>query len=224
MGKEKATKEEKATKKVRARVPGIVLDTGEEGSRSAYIRQEFLKDRSRAELAAELNVPYYVVYSATTNMFNKVHPETVGRTGGGIRGVMIEDPETGEIITRADAMRKMFAAGKTRTEIKEHFDSPYATVYAATKDMESPEGTSRGRRAMVEDIENPGELIARTDLIRRLYNDGEGMTRREIADALKCDYSVVWATIKNTKDEEDVDVEDVEDEEATDEGIDIFVE
>ncbi|MBT9168568.1 MAG: hypothetical protein DDT19_01915 [Syntrophomonadaceae bacterium] len=215
----------KEKEKVRVRVPGIVLDTGEVGSRSAYIRQEFLKDRSRAELAAELNVPYYVVYSATTNMFNAVHTETTGRTsGGGVRGVMVEDPETGNLITRADAMRKMFAAGKTRTEIKEHFDSPYATVYAATKDVEAPEGTTRGR-VIVEDVENPGELIARTELIRRLYKNGEGMSRREIADVLGCDYSVVWATTRDNKkdaeeEEEEVEVEKIE---VTDGGTDTFI-
>ncbi len=209
--------------KVKAKVPGVILDTGEEGSRSAYIRQEFLKDRSRAEIAKELDTPYYIVYSATANMFNAVHTEEGGRASGGVRGVMVEDPETGEQITRAEAMRKMFAAGKNRTEIKEYFDTPYATVYAATKDVEAPEGAVKGGRVMVEDTENPGVQVPRTELIRRLYKKGEGMTRREIADALKCDYAVVWASTKEPKKAE-AEAEAVAEAVAVAEGDEVIVE
>ncbi len=41
------------------------LDNGQECSRSAYIRQEFLKNKSRSEIAKELDVSYNIVFSAT---------------------------------------------------------------------------------------------------------------------------------------------------------------
>ncbi len=195
------------------------LDNGEECSRSAFIRQEFLKDRSRSEIAKELDVPYYIVYSATANMYNEVHKEGENRRPGGNRGVMVEDPETGETISRAEAMRRMYAEGKTRSEIKEHFGTPYSTVYAATKDVEPPEGAPRGGRIMVEHPET-GEQVQRVELIRECYEQGQ--SRREIADLIGCDYSVVWAATRELKPlEEDTDkVEDVEDVEDFEEDLD----
>jgi len=178
----------------------FTLDTGEQGSRSAFIRQEFMKDRSRADIAKELDVPYYIVYSATANMFNAVHTAGGGKAGGS-RGVMVEDPDTGEMVSRAALMRKMIEEkGMTRGEVKEHFDVPYATVYAATKDVELPEGARKGGRKMITHPDT-GEEAPRTEVIRDMY--GAGKTRREIADALSVDYAVVWAATKEPKEVDD---------------------
>lgn len=204
----------------------FTLEDGTPCSRSAYIRQEFQKDRARKDIAEELGVKYYIVYSATANMFNKEHPEG-GSTGG--RGAVsakvdkdfnfvdedgniVEKEEDAAQEVRADIMRELFSEGVTRGEIKDHFDVPYATVYAATKDIEPPEGTVRGGKKTIEHPET-GEEVDRAEYIKELYQDGEGMTRREIAKHLTeisdefVDYSAVWLATK--KDEEKEEEEEV---------------
>ena len=173
------------------------LDDGIEGSRSAYIRQEFKKDKSRGEIAKELEVPYYIVYSATANMFNAQHQE--GESGSVGRGIIMEDGRS-----RAEHMREMYRDGTPRGEIAKHFEVPYSTVYAATKDEDAPEGARQGGKVMIT-LED-GSEVARVEYIRELYADGEGMTRREIADKLSCDYAVVWAATKEDKKEDEADV------------------
>jgi len=174
-----------------------VLDNGEPTSRAGYIRQEFMKDRSRKEIAEELGVRYNIVFSATANMFNSHHPE-----GGGTRGqsVNAEHPETKETMPRRQIMRDLYAKGWTRKEIASHFKSPYGTVYGATKDVEPPEGSeaSQGGKVFIEHPET-GEQVARIDFIREKF--AEGWSRRKIADAAGCDYSVVWMATKQEKDE-----------------------
>lgn len=209
------------------------LDDGSEASRSEYIRQEFEKNRSRQDIAKELDVKYHSVYSATANMYNSHHPE--GGTAGGrgvavaavnsefkyinAEGEVVETEEEAAVVQRADLMRELFGAGATRGAIKDHFAVPYATVYAATKDVEAPEGTVRGGRKEIEHPET-GEMVSRADYIRELYADGEGMTRKDIAKLLTdmtdelVDYAVVWTATKPKKEvvegEEDTEEADID--------------
>ena len=204
---------------VKAEKEMFVLDNGAEGSRSAFIRQEFKKDRSRNEIAKELDVKYHIVYSATTNMFNSHHPEEgSGQSSRGAQvakinsdmkfvdaeGNVVESPEEAAVASRADIMRDLFGQGITRSALKDYFSVPYATVYAATKDVEAPEGTVRGGKKMVAHPET-GELVSRTEYIRELYQDGEGMTRKDIARHLTSitgdlvDYTTVWAATAKKK-------------------------
>lgn len=175
------------------------LDDGSEGSRSAYIRQEFKKDRSRNDIAKELKVAYYIVYAATANMFNAEHPED-GNTSGG-RGTMVEDEESTTepkaMISRADAMRRDLDKGMTRGAIAKKYDVAYATVYAATK-SETSSGEHGGKITI--ELED-GSKVGRADYIRQLFAGGK--TRREIANELKCDYAIVWAATKVKKDKKD---------------------
>lgn len=179
------------------------LEDGTMGSRSAYIRQEFKKDRSRGDIAKELGIAYYIVYSATANMYNAAHPE--GATGGfGNRGTMIEielEDGTKKTVSRAEAMRADLANGMSRGEIAKKYDCPYATVYAATKDEET-EGGSKGGKKMVVDPRD-GVEKPRVEVIRSMYEEGKEKEniRREIATALGVDYAVVWAATKEKKEE-----------------------
>lgn len=205
------------------------LDNGAKGSRSAYIRQEFAKDRSRKDIAAELGVKYYIVYSATANMFNAAHPEGGTGKGGAVvpkvdakfnyinaEGEIVDTAEEAVQVPRTDMMRELLTAGVTRTQIKDYFDVPYATVYAATKEVDAPAGTVKGGKKFVTHKET-GEQIARTDYIRELY--AEGMGRKEIALFLTeltgelVDYAVVWSATKEKK--EEAEVEEIEDETAS---------
>lgn len=188
------------TEKQTRQVQSFVLDDGTVGSRAAYIRQEFAKDRSRKDIAEELGVSYNIVFSATANMFNSHHPETGGR--GGNRSVIVEWPKgSGEMRQRSDVMKELFASGMSRADIAKEFDCPYATVYGATKDVANPNGAVHRGKIMIEHPET-GEQIARVDYIRELWETGE-YTRRQIADKIKCDYSVVWSATKEAKPESD---------------------
>lgn len=193
------------------------LDDGTECSRSAFIRQEFNKGKSRQDIAKELGVKYYVVYSATANMFNEAHPADGAGNGRGsvlvakvnanfefidAEGNVVATEEEAVQVPRADLMRELAEAGVSRSDIKEHFNVAYATVYAATKD--SVEGTNTRERKVVVDPET-GEEVKRADYIRKLY--AAGMERREIAKQLTMmtgdlvDYATVWAATKPKKDE-----------------------
>ncbi len=180
-----------------------VLDNGEPTSRAGFIRQEFQKDKSRKEIAEELDISYNIVFSATANMFNEAHPEGGGRGG---RLVMATHPETGEEGTRKDIMVDLYEKGWTRGEIATHFKTAYGTVYGSTRDCEPPEGTQRrgGGKVMITHPET-GEEVARVDFIREEY--AKGKTRREIANAAGCDYSVVWMATKEEKEEDSEDQE-----------------
>lgn len=207
------------------------LDDGTECSRSAYIRQEFQKDRSRQDICKELGLKYYIVYSATANMFNAAHPKSgSGVSGHGSiavprvnakfeyidgEGNVVATEEEAATIPRAELMRELATAGLDRSALKDYFKVPYATVYAATKEVfNTGEGSSRTRKTVTDP--ETGEEINRSDYIRSLYQDGEGMTRREIAKQLTdmtgelVDYATVWAATKPAKEEE---VEEVEVEE-----------
>jgi hypothetical protein len=162
--------------------------TGKPISRSAYIRQEFMKDKSRGQIAKELGCAYGIVYSATTNMENAVHKNTDGVSAA--RGVVIEHPVTKENISRADYCREQVEAGRSRGDVAKELGVAYATVYAATKDLKVS-GSAGGARVVVE---VDGEKKGRADYIRELF--AEGKTRREIANEIGCDYAVVWAATK----------------------------
>lgn len=215
--------------------PEFYLDNGEKCSRSAYIRQQFEKGMSRQDIAKELGVKYYVVYSATANMFNEAHPADSTGTGRGsvsvpkvnsefkfvdAEGNVVETAEEAVQVPRADLMRELADAGVKRNEIKDYFGVAYATVYAATKDA-SATGNTRERK-MVTDPET-GEVVKRNDYIRKLYADGEGMDRKAIAKLLTdmtdelVDYATVWAATKPKK--EDAEVEETKEAEVPEEAV-----
>lgn len=217
------------------------LDDGSECSRSAYIRQEFQKNRSRQDIAKELGLKYYIVYSATANMYNTAHPENGGAGAVGKGSVLVpkvdadlnfvdgdgnvvENEEDAVKVPRAELMRELATAGLTRANIKDHFQVPYATVYAATKEVfDNGDGPKRGSKTIVHP--ETGEEVKRADYIRELYQDGEGLDRRTIAKQLTeltgdlVDYATVWAATKPKKEkvEEVENVETTEDVENTEE-------
>lgn len=202
------------------------LDDGTPCSRSAAIRQEFNKGKSRKDLAIEFNVKYYVVYAATANMFNAAHPEDAAGTGRGsisvpkvneefkyvdAEGNVVETAEEAVSVPRADLMKELAKAGVTRSALKEYFNVAYATVYAATKD--AVEGTGTRTRKVVIDPET-GEEVKRSDYIRKLY--AQGLDRREIAKQVTnltgelTDYATVWAATKPKKEVEESEAEETE--------------
>lgn len=196
------------------------LDDGTECARSAYIRQEFCKNRSRKDIANELDVKYYIVYAATANMYNDIHRESGNNTKGrgsqivskvnknfefvNDDGEVVETEEEAGKVPRADLMRELIQEGVTRKDLQKHFDVSYATVYAATKDICDELGLSSATKKVITHPET-GEEVNRADYIRELYADGTGLTRREIAEYLTkltgelVDYAAVWNATKPEK-------------------------
>lgn len=171
-------------------------DNGQAISRSAYIRQEFLKNRTRGELAKELGVPYGIVYSATANMENSHH--TNNEDGSVNRGAVVTiQTEDGEKkVSRAEYARQEVAKGRTRGDVAKELGVAYATVYAATKDMDAVAGAGNGTGRKLVEVTINGEVqhLPRAQYIRSQFELGK--TRREIADELRVDYAVVWAATK----------------------------
>ena len=181
------------------------LDDGTQGSRSAFIRQEFLKGRSRSEIAKELQVSYNIVFAATANMDNGT-VGSVGRKGA----LAIIDGELAEKLgvepgtSRKDYILQRIKEGVTRKQIAEELGVSYGVIYGVTKALEGVKADRSGSRAMIEYPAGSGEMRPRTELIRELYNqvDEEGnklYTRRNIADLLRVDYNVVWQATKEVK-------------------------
>lgn len=182
---------------------------GQPVSRAAFIRDLFLeKNLSRGDIRKTLcdvegkDVPYYIVYSATQNLHNAAHPAGAEGAVSSRRGVILEDGTP-----RAEKMREMARQGVSRGEIAKHFDTPYATVFAATKDIypkgEGGEGAVRQRVV----IKTPdGREVGRAEYIRELF--AQGATRRQIANQLQCDYAIVWAATKGKKDNAGASAED----------------
>ncbi len=184
-----------------------LLDDGTEGSRAAYIRQEFLKGRTRSDIAKELGVPFGIVYSATANMDNG----TTRQRGGNSKMIELSD---GTKMPRSEYIKQEFLKGKSRGDIAKELGVAYQVVFAATKGMDNGTTSRKGGRAMIAHPET-GELVSRTELIRELF--AQGKTRREIANMLHVDYAVVWSATKSEKGEE----EQVEDEKSA---VDIAME
>lgn len=183
-------------------------------SQAAYARHLFKQNMARGDIAKELGVPYYIAYSATANMFNAAHPES----GEGVathRGEtititavsrdFIADPAVYDgdekliNVNRPDFMRELVKQNMSRGDVAKLLDCPYSTVYAATKEVANASGEKVGK-IMVEDPRT-GETLPRVEVIRSMYEenkDKEGI-RREIANALHCDYAIVWAATKEKK-------------------------
>lgn len=195
---EQVEKQEVQVEAVEEVKPTFISDTtGKTISRSAYIRQEFLKNRSRGDIAKELGCAYGIVYSATANMENEVHKATEGASAA--RGVIMTHPETGAQISRAEYCREQVEAGKSRGALAKELGIAYATVYAATKDLKAEGGgTFGGTRVFVE---VDGNAKPRSEFIREEFLAGK--TRREIANEIGCDYAVVWAATKTLKETEE---------------------
>jgi transposase len=173
--------------------------TGENGepiSRSGYIRQQFLKDRTRGDIAKELGVAYGIVYSATTNMENAHHSNNEDGTVN--RGAVISvQTDAGEVkMSRADYARQEVGKGRTRGDVAKELGVAYATVYAATKELEATAGAGAGTGRKLVEVEVDGVVqhLPRAQYIRSQFELGK--TRRAIADELHCDYAVVWAATK----------------------------
>lgn len=192
---------------------------GTEGSRSAFIKEQYMQlGKSRKAIAEEFGFDYRAVYSATVNLSNGADEGTRGRASvnamikvnnarqyveikpdaegnpltyvnGELTDVVYTDEEL-TTVSRNDWIKEMVAAGMAKGAIAKILDVSYGVVYGQTKDM----GSSRTTHMVITD---DGVEMPRAEYIRQL--EATGMSKGDIAKKLGVEYSVVWQATKKQK-------------------------
>lgn len=193
------------------------LEDGTECSKSAFIREQFLKNNlSRKEISEKFNIPYRTVYGATVNLENEAEPTSRGRgvtfskinVTADDKVVFVKDgvviingeeqpegtpvPETIEV-DRNEWIKRQVANGMSRGAVAKALDLSYGVVYGLTKDAE-------GTRQKYE-VEYNGKIMSRSEYIRMRV--AEGVSKSDIAKELGVEYSVVWQATKKMKTNEE---------------------
>ena len=159
--------------------------------RSHFIRQEFIKGKSRKEIVKMLKemgdpVSYGTIASATANMDNGTLAD---------RGRVFLEFENGKRIPRREYIIDQIVNKKrTVSEIAEELDIHYDSAYAAIKDLE---GVPKQHRSRVKIKLEDGTEVYRTDYIRKRW--AEGVKVREIATETACEYTIVYNTLFRKK-------------------------
>lgn len=194
-------------------------ESGEEISKSAFIREKFLNDNmSRKAISEEFGIPYRTVYGATVNMTNGAEPVGRGRSAANpiinvtadgkvvleetqadgtvkyfINGEEVETIEGMELsqVNRNEFVVSQVEAGVSRADLAKWLGLSYGVIYGLTKDAEG-QGTAK---YMVE-LED-GTSMPRTEYIRKRV--AEGAKKGDIAKELNVPYSVIWQATKTVK-------------------------
>lgn len=202
------------------------LADGTQGSRAAFIREQFLNENlSRKEIAEKFGFAYRVVYSATVNMTNASEATQRGRTSTAstvtvtvdgnqlvtvVDGVTYVDGEKlaegtvlGETKTvdRNTWIKEKVEAGISRGDIAKMLDLSYGVIYGITKEQD-------GTRSRIMVKLDDGTEVSRSEYIRMQF--AAGVTRGDIAKKLDVPYSVVWQATKTEKTDADKFEEAVE--------------
>lgn len=194
-------------------------DEGQEVSKSEFIREQFTKHNlSRKEISEQFDINYRTVYGATVNMTNDAEPATRGRsasnakilvTGSGdvvseIEGTLhinnvategsLSEIEASEV-DRNEWIKDQVENGKSRGDVAAALGLSYGVVYSLTKEVA---GASQRH-----EVELDGQMVSRSEYIRAKYDNGNGLTKAEIAKELGVEYPVVWSALKSLKTEEE---------------------
>ena len=159
--------------------------------RSHFIRQEFIKGKSRKEIVKMLQemgdpVSYGTIASATANMDNGTLAD---------RGRVFLEFENGKRIPRREyIIDQVINKKRTVSEVAKELDIPYDSAYAAIKDLE---GVPKQHRSRVKIKLEDGIEVYRTDYIRKRW--AEGAKVREIATETACEYTIVYNTLFRKK-------------------------
>ena len=114
----------------------VIDDDGIELSRKEYVIREFCeKDRSRGEIAKELEVSYQIIFSYTKDLKNSHHNEN---TNG--RAIMIND------VTRKEYVINEFNKNRSRGEIAKELGISYQIVFSYTKNLQNSKTDERRER------------------------------------------------------------------------------
>jgi predicted transcriptional regulator len=114
----------------------VIDDNNVELSRKEYVIREFSNnDRSRGEIAKELEISYQIVFSYTKGLQNSHHNEN---TNG--RSIMIAD------VTRKQYVIDEFNKNRSRGEIAKELGISYQIVFSYTKGLQNSKTDERSER------------------------------------------------------------------------------
>ena len=114
----------------------VIDDNNVELSRKEYVIREFCeKNRSRGDIAKELEISYQIVFSYTKNLQNSHHNEN---TNG--RSIMIND------VTRKEYVINEFNKNRSRGDIAKELGISYQIVFSYTKDLRNSKTDERRER------------------------------------------------------------------------------
>ena len=114
----------------------VIDDNNVELSRKEYVIREFCEnDRSRGEIAKELEVSYQIIFSYTKDLKNSHHNED---TNG--RSIMIND------VTRKEYVINEFNKNRSRGEIAKELGISYQIVFSYTKNLQNSKTDERRER------------------------------------------------------------------------------
>lgn len=198
------------------------LADGSEVSKSEFIREQFtLNNLSRKEISEKFDINYRTVYGATVNMVNEAEPATRGRSASNakitvspagqviteiegvthLNNVAVSDEDgqaahTDSIeVDRNDWIKEQVEAGVSRGDVAAALGLSYGVVYSLTKDVA---GASQRH-----EVELDGVMVSRSEYIRAKFDNGNGMSKADIAKELGVDYPVVWSALKSLKSEDE---------------------
>ena len=114
----------------------VIDDNNVELSRKEYVIREFCeKDRSRADIARELEVSYQIIFSYTKDLKNSHHNENTNS-----RAIMIND------ITRKEYVINEFNKNRSRSDIARELNVSYQIIFSYTKDLRNNKTDERRER------------------------------------------------------------------------------
>ena len=156
-------------------------------NRSEYMRQEFMKGKTRKEIAVELNIKPGIVAVATANMDNGKLQK---------RSMIILKLSDGTNIPRVEYIRQE-VIGKQRQvkDVAKELGINYVAAYAAVRGMKGiPKGTHGGKVYLNL---SDGSTIGRVEYIKQEV--AKGRDRRAIAKELDCEYQIVYSATYKKK-------------------------
>lgn len=134
-----------------------------EVNRNEWIKEQVDQGVSRGNIAKYLDMSYGVIYNIT-----KEHEGTRQR-------IEITD-ENGNAMSRAEYIRKQYAAGKSRGDIAKELDVPYNIVWQATKTTKS---TADQFKELVESIKSYKDKVTDADLFQQVCDALDTITIAE---------------------------------------------
>ena len=115
----------------------IVTEDGRKLSRNEFIKELFLMDFSRKEIADVLECRYQIVYQATSLLENNAH------NGGSTGRTIIVETADGRKIPRAEYIRELFNNDMSRGDIARLLKVQHQIVFQATKGMDNADTLAR---------------------------------------------------------------------------------
>jgi len=140
-----------------AQAEGTEAPETTEVDRNTWIKDQVNAGKNRADIAKMLDLSYGVIYGLTKD------------EEGTRQKYEIEDPDTHEMISRSEYIRRQVAAGVPKSDIAKKLDVEYSVVWQATKKMKTVEekfvDSIKSLEKYMDLVENPEILTQAISLL-----------------------------------------------------------